>query len=176
MDRFNAAREVRLDGVNSPQPSGRFAEALLARPLFMADGLLETEDGLKPQQAQRPTFAVRAHRQREVTEEALGSRTNQVAKASPLLLTGELKLRRVVRDDDPRQLGGPPGGLAEMRRQDRFRRDLLVAEESVGRFELGIIQRFRKALCGPFGEAIHQKTQSPIQALVAQIGINEFRG
>jgi NTP pyrophosphatase (non-canonical NTP hydrolase) len=137
VDRFNPPLELLLDGINSPQPSGRFPEALLGSPLLVTDDLLETEDGFQRQQPQRPAFAVRTHCQREVAEEPLRAGSYQVAEAPPLLLTREFELRRVVRDDDPRQLGGSPGGLAEMWREDAFRRDLLVAEESVGRLPGG---------------------------------------
>src|SRR6185503_6412357 len=126
--------------------------------------------------SQRASFAVCAHGQREVAEEALGGRLDQMAKAAPLLLATEFELRRVVRDDNPRQLCRPPTRLAEVRRKNRVRRHLVVAEEAVGGLQLGVIQRLREALRGSFGKAVHQKSQAPIEALVAEIGVNGLRG
>jgi hypothetical protein len=94
----------------------------------------------------------------------------------PLLLPRELERRRVVRNDDSWQLGGTTNGLPEVRREDRLGRDLVVAEEPVRRLQLGVVKRLREALGGSFGQAIHEETKAPIQALVAQIDVNEVGG
>jgi hypothetical protein len=176
VDRFDPPSEVPLYRLNAAQPSSGFAEALVGAPFLVADRLLEAEDRLESEQPQRSPLAVRAHRQREVAEEPLRARADQVAKTASLLLASELELRRVVRHDNPGKLARSAGRLAEVRSQDRVQRDLLVADEPVGGLEFGVIQRLREALCGAFGEAIHQESKAPIQALVAEIGVNEVGG
>src|SRR4029453_14056004 len=176
MDRFDLSRELGLYRVNAAQPSGGFPEALVRGPFLVADRVLEPEDGLKREQPQGAPLAVRTDRQREVPEEPLRAWPNQVAETASLLLASELELRRVVRHDDPGQRPRSPRRLAEGRSQDRLRRALVVAEEAVGGFQLGVVQRLREALCGALGETIHQETQAPIQALVAEVGVNELEG
>lgn len=101
---------------------------------------------------------VGTHREREVPEEPLRARLDQPAEALAPRLAPELELRRIVRDDDPRQLAGPARRLPEVRCEDGLRRDLVVAEEAVGRFELRIIERLGKALPG---RSARRSTSSP---------------
>jgi len=102
VDGLTAAVQMLFHGPYRAKPALRLAKALLGCPVFLADALLEPEDRLQREQPQRATLSVRAQREREVAEEALGRRLDQTAQALALCLPPELELGRVVGDDDAR--------------------------------------------------------------------------
>jgi len=61
-----------------------------------------------------------------------------------------------------------------MRSEDGLRRHLVVAEEAVRAFELGVAQSCREALAGAFSEAVDQQPKSPGQTGVTEVGLGNF--
>jgi len=63
-----------------------------------------------------------------------------------------------------------------MRREDRLRRDPVVAEESVRRFELGVVERLREARVRSLRDQVGEDPEPPVQPVVAQLGAAELLG
>ena len=165
--------EHRFGSLDRVQPSLRLA-AIRAFRSWLGTYLVETKDRLEVEQAQRFAIAIRAGRQREVTEEAL-ARTNQSAEPFTFGFAAELEFRRVVDDQHVAVCARPPHRLSEVRGQDRVGRNLGVSEEPVRALELSLVERFRKALARAIGEDIDQQRQALGQADIAQVGFDDLR-
>jgi len=91
-----------------------------------------------------------------------------------LRIPWKVELRRVVYDQDTLMLDRPTSGLPKMRRQDGLGRNAIVPEKTVCRFELRVVERLRKALARSLGQLIGQKTQPPIESVVAEVSLAQF--
>lgn len=162
-------------GLDPVSPANRLAAVVRLAALGFRLCLVQPKDGLDVEEAKRPAGAIGCHRKREVTEEPLPG-ADEPAEPLPLLLSPELELGGVVDHQHPGELGRALGGLPEVGREDRLRRQPLVAEEAVRRLELGIVERLRKAHPGRSGNGICQQAQAPIQPLVAQLRACQLLG
>ena len=167
MNGLRPASKNCLGVVDAANPSLRFTNALVARPLLLADALLEPKHRLERQQSEWLPRRIRAHREREVAEEALRGGLDQPAEPLPLGLPTELELGRVVGNNHPRLRRSAPRCLAEVRSQDGLGRHLLIAEKPIGGLQLGVIQRLWKALARALRKTRRQQPKAPIQAGIA---------
>jgi hypothetical protein len=109
-----------------------------------------------------------------VAKEALCRRPDQVAQSISFRLSSELESCCVVHDDDLARICCSPGGLPEVRSQDRFGCDLIVAEKAIGSLEFSIIERLREAGTWVESELVPEQRQPTVQAGISEVGAREL--
>jgi hypothetical protein len=156
VDRLSATSELLLGGFDASEPPGRLAEALIRRPFFVTNRLLQSEHGLDGEQAERRPRTISGECEREVPEEPLRRWLDQMSEPFALCLTAELKRRRVVHHDDPWCFTRSPCRLSKVRRQNRLWRHLLIAEKAIGTLQLRVVQCLGKTLAWSLRESLSQ--------------------
>jgi hypothetical protein len=89
---------------------------------------------------------------------------------SSVQLSSAYRIAAPIAPFDLGQLRCPARRLPEVRREDAFRCDLVIAEEPMRRLELCIIQRLGEALAWPLRKPVGEPPEPPSQPCIAEIG------